>query len=269
MSFRAIAVDWSGRKTGERSAICLAEASAGKLTRVESGFTREEVIRHLIELKDDDPNLVVGFDFSFSLPGWFVTEQGCKSAVDFWQVVASQGEEWLAECSDPFWGKPGCKKPSQDPGRPQLRVTDIATAAAAGQMPRSPFQVSGAGSVGSSTLRGIPFLLDLKEAGFGIWPWDDATPPAAVEIWTRVAIGNTVKSSPKERIAAVQAHKGIPKRLVLDASASEDLFDAAMSALWLSENGLNLRASKRSRRQADLLEGRTWMPSAPSPNRNA
>jgi len=262
MSLRTVAVDWSGRKTGERSVICLAEARAGQLLSVQSGFTREEVIAHLIEMKTEDPKIVVGFDFSFSLPGWFVADQGCNSAVDFWPVARDRGEHWLAECADPFWGRPGRKKPAPDPTRQQLRETDIATAAAVGQTPRSPFQVSGAGSVGSSTLRGIPFLPQLRAAGFKIWPWDDAAPPAAMEIWTRVAIGDTVKSSPNARIEAVKSHRGIPSPLRKPASASEDLFDAAMTALWLSENEAALAASRRSRRRADLLEGRTWLPPA-------
>lgn len=260
MSLRAVAVDWSGRKAGERKAICLAEATAGQLVRVESGFTRSEVIEHLIVLKETDPNLIVGFDFSFSLPAWFVTDQGCATAVEFWRVAADQGEAWLEECADPFWGKPGKKKPHPDEQRPQLRETDIATAEAAGQMPRSPFQVSGAGSVGSSTLRGIPFLQDLKAAGFRIWPWDDAQPPAAVEIWTRVAIGNTVKSDPSARASAVQLNPGIPDGLKSTAASSEDMFDAAMTALWLSENEAQLLASRKSKRKAVLLEGCTWLP---------
>jgi len=262
LSVRTFAVDWSGRKTGERTVICLAEATEGRLLQVKSGFSREEVISHLIEMKDDDPNLIVGFDFSFSLPGWFVNENGCDSALDFWPVVADRGEGWLAECSDPFWGRPGKKKPPLDAERSQLRETDVSTAAAAGQTARSPFQLSGAGSVGASTLRGMPFLQDLRNAGFRIWPWDDAAPPAAVEIWTRVAIGDTVKSDPVARIAAVKAHPGIPAELQSTASASEDLFDAAMTALWLSGNEGQLKSSKRSRRKADLLEGRTWLPSS-------
>lgn len=260
MSLRAVAVDWSGRKTGERKAICLAEARAGELLRVESGFTREEVIEHLIEMKREDSNLVVGFDFSFSLPGWFVTEQGCSAGPEFWEVAAKQGERWLEECSDPFWGKPGKKKPAADGQRPQLRATDIATAQAAGQMPRSPFQVSGAGSVGSSTLRGLPFLQVLRDEGFRIWPWDDVKPPAAVEIWTRVAIGSTVKSDASARREAVGAHTGIGTALQAAASESEDMFDAAMTALWLSQNEKQLLARRKSRRTADRLEGCTWLP---------
>jgi hypothetical protein len=263
VSLRAVAVDWSGRKTGERSVICLAEARAGRLLSVQAGFTREEVIAHLIEMKSGDPNLVVGFDFSFSLPGWFVTDQGCKSAVDFWPVAAERGEQWLDQCVDPFWGRPGKKKPAADPERSQLRETDIATASASAQTPRSPFQVSGAGSVGSSTLRGIPFLPELRAAGFKIWPWDDATPPAAVEIWTRVAIGDTVKSNQTARTEAVRSQKGIPSALRAAASASEDLFDAAMTALWLSENESALASTRKSRRKADVLEGRTWLPPRP------
>jgi len=83
-----------------------------------------------------------------------------------------------------------------------------------------------------------------------------------VEIWTRVAIGQTVKSSQEARSQAVQADARIPKRLKLAAAESEDSFDAAVTAVWLSDHigpALNTPASTD---KDDLLEGKTWTPSA-------
>ena len=262
---RTIAIDWSGRKAGERQVIRVAEARDGKLVRIEGGRSRTEVIDHLISEKLRDPNLVAGFDFSFSLPAWFVLEQGCKSAPDLWRSAEERGEDWLASCDDPFWGRAGRKRPPHDEQRPQLRRTDVQTAAAAqprGLTPRSPFQISGAGSVGASTVRGLPCLARLRDAGFNIWPWNDVAPPAAIEIWTRIAIGDTVKSSASARLEAVAADRRIPKALKDAVAESEDSFDAATTAVWLSAHTDALLATRRSNSRIDRLEGKTWLPSA-------
>ena len=71
---RIVAVDWSGRVAGERQAIWLAEVVDGALARLESGRTREEIAAHLVELAGEDAELVVGLDFAFSLPRWYLDE---------------------------------------------------------------------------------------------------------------------------------------------------------------------------------------------------
>ena len=89
----------------------LAEARAGRLVRVEGGRDRDELIEHLVEYARARPELVVGFDFAFSLPAWFLRERGLASAFELWGLVAREGERWLAECSPPFWGRPGRRRP--------------------------------------------------------------------------------------------------------------------------------------------------------------
>ena len=262
---RAIAVDWSGRKSGERSVIRLAEARGQLLTRIEGGRTRAEVIDHLIDEASRDPRLIVGFDFSFSLPQWFLRSHGLERAPQLWDLAAASGEDWLKQCAPPFWGLPGRPRPPADSARPQLRATDIATAALAGpngRMPRSPFQISGAGSVGAATVRGMPFLPRLREAGFRVWPWDALEPPAVVEVWTRIAIGDAVKSSFEARTKAVAEDPRIPAGLKLAAAESEDSFDAATTAVWLAGQVGTMVGTARSRRATDLLEGSTWVPPA-------
>ena len=69
---RILAVDWSGARTGEARAIWLAEVMGGRLIRLECGRSREEVVAHLLEEAERDPELVVGLDFAFSLPEWFL-----------------------------------------------------------------------------------------------------------------------------------------------------------------------------------------------------
>ena len=263
MPLRAVAVDWSGRKSGERQTIRLAEAHTGELIRVEGGRNRAEVVDHLIAEAEADPQLVAAFDFSFSLPGWFLKQHQLTSAPQLWDLAATEGERWLSDCEPPFWGLAGRKRPEADPSRPGLRRTDIATASAAGGlMPRSPFQISGAGSVGASTLRGLPFLSKLRSAGFSVWPWDPLKAPAVIEIWTRVAIGSTVKSNQEARTRAVLADPRIPKRLKHAAAETEDSFDASVTAVWLSDHAADAIGTAASTDATELLEGRTWTPPA-------
>ena len=81
---RVIAVDWSGAKAGAKSKIWLAEIRAGRLTRLESGRDRREVVKHLIT--DARGDVVVGLDFAFSFPRWFAKQQGAKSIEELWTL---------------------------------------------------------------------------------------------------------------------------------------------------------------------------------------
>src|SRR2546422_446206 len=45
---RAVAVDWSGARAGERRTVWLAEAVEGRLVRLECGRSREELVAHLL-----------------------------------------------------------------------------------------------------------------------------------------------------------------------------------------------------------------------------
>src|SRR5258707_485615 len=120
---RVVAVDWSGDKgAGQRKKIWAGVWTAspsgktmgGRVT-LEGGRTRDELCAWLIEMAKETPRMVVGFDFIFSYPAWFLAEQGVKTAPEFWKHVAEgQGERWLhADCKDDrFWGKPK-KKPQE------------------------------------------------------------------------------------------------------------------------------------------------------------
>jgi hypothetical protein len=46
---RFIAVDWSGATKGARRKICLAEVVNGRMTRLESGRSREEIADFLVQ----------------------------------------------------------------------------------------------------------------------------------------------------------------------------------------------------------------------------
>ena len=180
---RVVAVDWSGdrgRGSGGRSGLgfgrLLLAFSKGRW--LENGRTRVELVEWLVEMARETPRMVVGFDFTFSFPAWFLREMGIGSAPEFWRVVADgQGERWLhRECEDGrFWGRVGSqrhgKKPAEFCGEHAHRMlrraetvlkvrAEIAdplqTAKIAGIAPKSVFQIGGAGAVGTASLRGMP-----------------------------------------------------------------------------------------------------------------
>ena len=79
------------------------------------------------------------------------------------------GERWLAECAATVLGaaRPAAARPPSSCGS-----TEAAMAAVGGIRPKSTFQIGGAGSVGTGSVRGWPALVRLREAGFAIWPFD-------------------------------------------------------------------------------------------------
>src|SRR5829696_7160530 len=109
-----IAVDWSGAAQGVRDKLWLAEVRGTTLTRLECGRDREELIEHLIALKESEPHFVVGLNFAFSLPQWFLEINGLTSASQLWSLARSKVEAWLRDCPPPFWGRESSRMPPED-----------------------------------------------------------------------------------------------------------------------------------------------------------
>ena len=164
----------------------------------------------------------------------------------------------MQDCEPPFWGRPGRPRPD---GPAHLRRTEAALAAVGGIRPKSSFQIGGAGSVGTGSVRGFPALARLQDAGFAIWPFDTpARPPVAVEIWPRTFTGPVVKSDATARAAYVDLHLPQLAPDFRDAVVgSEDAFDAAVSAVVMSGHEPALRALPAL--DDAQLEGRVWVPS--------
>ncbi|MBK7878345.1 MAG: hypothetical protein IPJ77_22040 [Planctomycetes bacterium] len=256
---RCIAIDWSGARTRERDKLWLAEASAGRVVRLEGGTrTRAELVRHVVELAEREPRLVVGLDFAFSFPAWFLAERGCRSARELWARVAEEGERWLATCPHPFWGRPGRRKPALPAHH---RKTESDTPPVKGVGPKSVFQIGGAGAVGTGSVRGMPFLVELASAGFAIWPFDAARFPCAVEIYPRELTGPVQKSrSVGRRAWLANRADDQDAELVRRAATSEDAFDAFASALAMSRHASELTRLAPARDAQERLEGRIWRP---------
>jgi hypothetical protein len=260
---RALAVDWSGAWSpgAQRRAIWVAEAVDGVLRSLAGGFTRDEAVDEV--LRRSGPGVVVGLDFSFSFPRWFAEELGARSGPEVWRAAVAHGEAWLTACAPPFWGRPGRPCPTPDPARPGWRRTESGPL-----RPKSTFQVGGAGSVGTGSVRGMPHLLHLRHAGAAIWPFDPPEPnrPVVAEVYPRWATGPV----PKRRADARAAHiarlgAAVPRRWVAPAASGEDAFDAACTAVALSGGAWRWPETDA----VDRVEGRILPVAVPPPGHTA
>ena len=169
-SVSCIAVDWSGSKDegGQRKHIWLAEAESGRLIRLENRRTRDEVVAVLVEEIESGGSVVIGLDFAFSFPEWYLQRCNRQNVRTLWDLAAEKGDQWLAGDTCPFWGRPGRyqKRPANLTVDLRFRQTDEDHGG------KSVFQVYGAGAVGTGTIRGLPALARLQDAGATIWPFD-------------------------------------------------------------------------------------------------
>lgn len=72
---RIMAVDWSGARRHPDRRIWLAEAAGDQLLRLEDGRDRQALTAHLIDESARDPEMIVGLEFAFSFPAWFLRER--------------------------------------------------------------------------------------------------------------------------------------------------------------------------------------------------
>jgi hypothetical protein len=293
-ALRVVGIDCSGRidTAGQRrhiyAGIWTKLGREKPTVQLENGRTREEIADWLIELARESPRMVVGFDFCFSFPAWFVRdEHQSANAPAFWKRVVENGhaERWLTGGEDArFWGKPH-KRPAEFSGanlHRMLRATDIdhkiiaqipeaeRQALVKGITPKSVFQIGGSGSVGTASLRGFPTLLRLREAGFRIWPYDKPQlnkHPLVVEMYTRLNTGAVHKSNPTARAAYLlrkrredAAYASLSRTVLAKARGSEDAFDALISTMVMAERRATFAALPKPRDPLHAIEGWTWAP---------
>ncbi len=261
---RVIAVDWSGSADikAQRRGIWLCEWNGAGVVRLEGGRTRDELVRALVDAIDADAALAIGLDFAFGFPGWFVEQEAGGSPHRLWTVATELGESWLARCEPPFWGRPGKARPVDDEARPAFRQTERETRAVRGIRPKSVFQIGGAGSVGTGSIRGMSALHALSNAGATIWPFDAASLPVVVEIYPRLLTGDVKKANAEARAAYLAMREWtLPPDVRTAARESEDAFDALVSAesMWRHRRQL---ASLPLGNPIEAIEGIIWAPTA-------
>lgn len=260
---RVLAVDWSGRADGGRDTIWVAQARDGQLVFLENGRSRGEVEEMLVASSRTGERMVVGLDFAFSMPGWYVKSLGCESGPALWKLMAEGlAEELLEACEPPFWGRPGRPRPvGAEPYRRAERMSVGGTA------PKSVFQIGGAGAVGTGSLRGMVSLWQMHVMGVKVWPFEEAGAITAVEIYPRVLTGPVVKSSAAERARYLERWPGLDPVMRERAASTEDAFDAAVSALVMWAHRDELAALRGPRDDIDAVEGAIWTPAcAASPS---
>jgi predicted nuclease with RNAse H fold len=235
-----IAVDWSGRTDARQAeSLWVAEVAGGRLVDLRNGRRREEVIAYLATFR----KVVVGLDFAFSLPEWWLREQGIADVRELWR----RAPVLLRDRPAPFWGAAGSKAL---PVERRFRRTERDLRA------KSVFQLAGPGAVGIGSLRGMPHLLELE--GFSVWPFDPPAAARVVEIYPRALTGPVNKSRWSARHHHQREHfAGQDPVLIERAAGSEDAFDAAVSALVMARE---FTALPPARDATDRLEGRIWLP---------
>jgi hypothetical protein len=253
-----VAIDWSGAAKGAAAHIWLAHVVDGELISLRNGRSRQEVVDALVDLRASTPvGLVVGLDFSFSFPAWFLRAQSCNTVEDLWETAEREGERWLAECASPFWGRPGRRRPVLPT---HLRRAEQVISVG-GISPKSSFQIGGAGAVGTGSIRGMPHLRQLRAAGFSIWPFDPPSPFTVLEIYPRQFTGPVHKSNRACRIAYLaRAPWVIAPPFVASMAESEDAFDAGISALAMHDHVAHPALLQQSTDPITLLEGDVWRP---------
>jgi hypothetical protein len=247
-----VAIDWSGRLDDKGQTTWMAVVEDGVFGRLENGRSRPELRDELIRLRGESGQLIAGIDFAFGFPQWYATAKGWTCGRDIWRAAHRDGESWLTTETAPFWGRT-TRRPHH-PGDP-LRHTEHAVDGS----PRSVFQIGGAGAVGTGSIRGMQVLHELAEAGFTIWPFDPAGDATIIEIYPRLLTGKVVKSSAQARLHHLVHYPQdeLPDLFRGMAAATEDAFDAAVSALEMA------RARDALRRlpdgdDTDRIEGRIW-----------
>ena len=251
-----IAIDWSGAVTGEAAKIWIASAVGGSLTALAAPGSRNAVRDALLARRRDTKACLVGLDFAFSVPQWYSEFRGWSRINDVWTAARDEGESWLRDCTSPFWGRAGQRRP-YDAAR-GWRETERAWTRS--PRPKSVFQIGGAGAVGTGSIRGMPMLLTLRAAGWAVWPFDAPSSHTLAEIYPRLFTGPVVKRNEAARAAYIGGLRiAAHKKFIGEMIASEDAFDAGVSAIEMSRV-----VTKSPLPHPDdpltQIEGRIWVP---------
>jgi len=306
---RLVAVDWSGRVdvAGQRRHIWAGVWTRGvdgkERVELEAGRTREEMGEWLVELAAETPRMVVSVDCCFSYPAWFLREHGCATVFEFWEkAAAGYAERWLAretegvERDERFWGKPH-RRPEVFCGEGfplMFRLTEWDNKVAQGLeggdadraakmkgiTPKSPFQIGGAGSVGTvwpfedaelggAVAEGKATALNAKVAkGAKVREGERVVAkPLLVEMYTRLMTGAVAKSNEGARAAYLKARRKndavwaeVSRGVMAKAMGSEDAFDALVSTMEMVRYAQEFAGLKATTDEVLKLEGITWRP---------
>ena len=205
-----------------------------------------------------DREVVVGLDFAFSVPAWYLRQQGFASVRELWSEMATEGESILRDPKPPFWRTSRAAsglRPDQE-----FRRTDREVVTTGSSRAQSVFKLVGAGHVGTGSIRGMAELHRLSAQGFSVWPFDRPTRPLLVEIYPRALTGAVIKSDAGARRAYLRTLDDIDPAHADEAAANDSAFDALISAITMWRHRDELFALRQDAEYE--LEGRIWAPEA-------
>jgi hypothetical protein len=266
-------IKWSGaaKSRSAARAIKIATIEDG-VAEIIDGLDRSETVDFINALGDRSGQATVGIDFGFGLPAWYCREGGFDKASDVWaymaQLAETHGDEsqWPREhLGFPFWGPNIRPRPNLSRRDMWFRSTEEIVRNTTGMPPQSTFRLAGQGSIGSQSVRGMPHLLDLRDHGWSIWPFDEPDRKTVVEVFPSayrvVAQTKWLKSYAEADLISL-----MDSELDLDSSVRYELeregrVVSALLAAWLiwrdteplpdlSDDGLA------------QIEGRIWLPSS-------
>jgi diadenosine tetraphosphate (Ap4A) HIT family hydrolase len=111
----------------------------------------------------------------------------------------------------------------------------------------------------------MPVLRQLRDAGFSVWPFDSVRLPLILEIYPRALTGAVQKDSSVARDAYLRSrYPELPAEILASAAASDDAFDALVSALVMWEHRDTLVTLTGTASAEHMLEGRIWLPGGES-----
>jgi hypothetical protein len=261
------AVDWSGSRDAAARSIWTAVVVDGRPSELWRGLDREATVGRLLERFPPGARAVIGLDFAFSLPAWRVADG--PESLWAWAAGEEAGERrrerrnWVLEQGPPFWGPRVRPRPALADGLPAERATDRETPGA-----QSPFKLTGIGSVGAQSLRGMVQLDRMRRAGVAIWPLTAPGWPRAVEVYPRALVARAgiraaeARDPTGRRTALDRVWPGLPAAWRSAAAGSRDAFDAVASvlAMWRWREDLLARAFDVG--SPYDVEGAIWVPGA-------
>lgn len=270
-----LGVKWSGaaKPSDAAKAMWVAVVREGVLVDLRSGLDRHQMTDYIDQGRGRGGAVRAGIDFGFSVPAWYLDAHGLHDAPALWSLMAtlqdSRGEatQWPRELDEPFWGPLIRTKPSLPQGATWFRATEETARAMTGAVPKSVFQLSGAGSVGGQSVRGMPHLARLRNLGWSIWPFDPPGRYSIVEVFPRAlwqAVSPTGGHADAQEMRESIANDLWPEFFAGDQTrfttmrSEQAAFEAAFTAwsLWRSGGRLPDLSDDRTAQR----EGRIWLP---------
>ena len=251
---RFIAIDWSGARqpAAQRRAIVCCVVEGHRVTALEGGRDRQEIVAWLADQGAAAVPTLVGLDCPFAYAAPFLDH---LRAPDFAALRARigplEGPPETGHCADAFITRCGRWwarwSQGEDHGRTRRHVERVeATRGAESPLRALPegsgYRFVGPRQVGKGAITGIAALAALKARipGARVWPFEDPAGASLVlaEIWPRLALAGVVKSdrAARQRFVRALADCGVQLRPEhrRSAVASDHAVDALAAAVAMA-----------------------------------